>query len=152
MDDRAERTLTLTRLIAAPVAKVWRAWSDPALLPKWYGPAGYSCTTSSIDLRAGGHWIFDMIGPDGKVWPNRHRYTLWAPAARIEFLMDDGIDGEPAAEVVVSMVAEGQGTRLIQLMTFPEAAMKQQAEAFGALELGQTTLAKLEAMAASLPG
>lgn len=150
MDDRAARTLTLTRLIAAPPAKVWRCWTDPALLPRWFGPAGYSCTTKDIDLRQGGQWIFDMIGPDGKIWPNRHRYTVMRPVERIEFLMDDGEGSGDPAEIAVTLMPEGQGTRHEYVMTFPTEAMKKGAEAFGAVELGQTTMAKLAALAEGL--
>ena len=41
-----DRTMVLERVIAAPVARVWAAWSDPAALPRWWGPAG---------SRTGGH-------------------------------------------------------------------------------------------------
>ena len=67
------RSVALTRLIAAPVARVWRCWTDPVLLPQWFGPEGFVCRTHDIDLREGGHWLFDMIAPDGRVWPNRSR-------------------------------------------------------------------------------
>ena len=150
MDDRANRTLTLTHVIAAPPAKVWRCWTDPALLPRWFGPAGYSCSTKSIDLRQGGQWVFDMTGPDGTVWPNRHRYRLMRPMDRIEFLMDDGEGSGDPAEIVVMLTPEGQGTRQDYVMTFPTEAMKKGAEAFGAVELGQTTMAKLAALAEAL--
>ena len=81
----ADRQIILTRLIAAPAAKIWQCWTDPAILPRWFGPEGYSCVTKAIDLRQGGAWTFDMIGPDGKVWINRHRYTLLDPPKRLEF-------------------------------------------------------------------
>ena len=71
-----DQTLTLTRLIPAPPEKVWRCWTDPALLPRWFGPEGFTCQTKEIDLRPGGLWRFDMIGPDGKIWANRHRHTV----------------------------------------------------------------------------
>ena len=145
-----DRQIILTRLIAAPPAKIWQCWTDPAILPRWFGPEGYHCTTKIIDLRQGGQWIFDMIGPDGKVWANRHRYTLSDPPKRLEFLMDDGDDADVPMQVVVELVPEAGGTRITQTMTFPTAEMRQGALAFGADKLGQTTLAKLAAEAARL--
>ena len=145
-----DRQIILTRLIAAPPAKIWQCWTDPAILPRWFGPEGYHCTTKIIDLRQGGQWIFDMIGPDGKVWGNRHRYTLSDPPKRLEFLMDDGDDADVPMQVVVELVPEAGGTRITQTMTFPTAEMRQGALAFGADKLGQTTLAKLAAEAARL--
>ncbi len=138
-----DRQITLTRLIKAPPARVWRAWTDPTLLPRWFGPEGYSCTTKEIDLREGGLWRFDMIGPDGKVWPNRHRFTRHDHERRIEFILDSDTDASPQMQVVVTMAPEEGGTRLTQVMTFPDAAMRDGAISFGAVELGKTTLAKL---------
>lgn len=146
----ADRQIVLTRLIAAPPAKVWQCWTDPDILPRWFGPEGYSCVTKTIDLRQGGQWSFDMIGPDGKVWINRHRYTLYDPPKRLEFLMDDGDDADEPMRVVVVLEPEAGGTRITQTMTFPTAEMRAGALAFGADKLGQTTLAKLEAAAQKL--
>lgn len=141
-----DRIINLSRFIAAPPAKVWAAWTDPALLPRWFGPEGFSCRTKEIELREGGHWRFDMIGPDGKVWPNRHRYTLMEPHHRIVFLMDDDGDAHPPYEVTVTLEPQGGGTRLTQTILFPDATARAAAEGFGAVELGKTTLAKLAAL------
>ena len=145
-----DRTLTLTRLIAAPPEKVWRCWTDPTLLPRWFGPDGFSCNTKEIDLRPGGLWRFDMIGPDGKVWPNRHRFTLHDPHSRITFLMDGDDDAQPPIEVEVTLTPEGTGTRLTQTMTLPSAEARQNALGYGADRLGLQTLGKLAAVAEAL--
>lgn len=147
----ADRQITLTRLLMAPLPKVWRCWTDPALLPRWFGPEGHSCHTKEIDLREGGLWRFDMIGPDGTVWPSRHRYTQMTPQSRIAFLMDGDSDaGAPPMEVLVTLTPEGAGTRIIQTITFPTPEGRATALGFGADRLGQTTLAKLDAAASSL--
>lgn len=145
------RSITLSRLIAAPVVRVWRCWTDPALLPQWFGPEGYTCQTHELDLRAGGQWLFDMTGPDGKVWPNRHRYTRMEAPHRLEFLLDSGPEDEAASAVVMTLTAEGEGTRIRYEMTFPSLAARAMAVGFGAVELGHQTLAKLAAMAARDP-
>ena len=145
-----DRQIILTRLIAAPLAKVWQCWTDPAILPLWFGPEGFSCQTTEIDLRQGGHWLFDMTGPDGKVWKNRHRYTLMQAMHRIEFLLDDGVDDESPMEVVVTLTPEPGGVRIDQVMTLPTPEATASALAFGADKLGQTTLAKLAALAETL--
>ena len=151
MDDLGhDRQIVLTRHLAAAPAKVWRAWTDPALLPQWFGPEGYTCHTRTIDLRPGGEWVFDMTGPDGKVWPNRHRHTEWTPKTKLEFTMDNGGADETPIEVVVHLTPEGDGTRITQTMTMPTVAARDAAINFGAEALGQTTLAKLEAFAAAL--
>lgn len=143
------RSITLSRLIDAPVARVWRCWTDPALLPQWFGPAGFTCRTHEIDLREGGQWLFDMTGPDGKVWPNRHRYTRMEAPERLEFLLESGAEDEAANEVVMTLTAEGNATRIRYEMTFPSMAARAMAVGFGAVELGQQTLAKLATLAQS---
>ncbi|MFD1807306.1 SRPBCC domain-containing protein [Gemmobacter lanyuensis] len=52
-------------------------------MPQWWGPDGFSCRTTRIDLRSGGEWVFDMIAPDGTVFPNHHRYSEISPQDRI---------------------------------------------------------------------
>jgi uncharacterized protein YndB with AHSA1/START domain len=145
-----DRTLVLSREMAAPPARLWRCWTDPALLPRWFGPEGFSCRTKEIDLRAGGLWRFDMIGPDGKVWPNRHRYSLMQPQTRIEFLMDGDDDSQPPMEVAVVIEPVGTGSRLTQTITLPSPEAKQAALGFGADRLGLQTLGKLDAVAVGL--
>ena len=145
-----DRQIAISRWIAAAPAKVWQCWTDPAILPRWFGPEGYTCQTTEIDLRMGGMWRFDMIGPDGKIWKNRHRYTLMQPVHRIEFLLDDDTDDESPMQVEVNLVPETGGVRITQTMTFPTAAARAGALVFGADKLGQTTLAKLNAIATSL--
>ena len=141
-------TIVLTRLFNATAAQVWAAWTDPAILPKWFGPTGFFCTTRDIDLRSGGQWVFDMTGPDGTVWPNRHRITRYTPMTRIEFLLDDGSDDGDPMEVVVDLTPEAGGIRLVQTLYMPSAEAKAGALAFGADKLGETTLNKLAAVLA----
>jgi uncharacterized protein YndB with AHSA1/START domain len=139
------RKMALTRVVAAPPDEVWKAWDDPAVLPRWFGPEGHSCRTKSIDLREGGAWVFDMIGPDGTVYPNRHRFTLRRRPERIEFIMDDGAgNAEKTARATFEPV-DG-GTRITLTLTFPDAESREAARQFGADRLGLTTLAKLAAI------
>lgn len=141
-----DRQIILTRLLNAAPETVWRAWTDPDLLPRWFGPVGFSCKTKEIALHQGGLWRFDMIAPDGTVYANRHRYTLSDSPHRLHFLMDADIDADPPIEVEVTFSPEGKGTRLIMQMTFPTAESRAEAANFGAIELGNTTLSKLAAI------
>jgi uncharacterized protein YndB with AHSA1/START domain len=83
----AERTMILQRVIKAPRSTVWGAWINPEILPQWWGPDGFSGTTNRIDLRTGGEWVFDMIGPDGTVYPNHHRYGAVLPEERLSYTL-----------------------------------------------------------------
>lgn len=63
------KELTLTRLLDAPQDIVFRAWTDPEQLIKWWGPAGCVNTRCDMDLRPGGKIRIDMNAPDGSVVP-----------------------------------------------------------------------------------
>jgi uncharacterized protein YndB with AHSA1/START domain len=141
--DVAARTMVLRRLIRAPREVVWGAWMNPATLPLWWGPDGFSCRTKRIDLRAGGEWVFDMIAADGTVFPNHHRYGEVRAPERLAYTLLWGENGPRHADAWASF-DERDGATLVTLgMVFSSAAEFQNARGFGAEELGQQTLGKL---------
>ncbi|WP_339765322.1 SRPBCC family protein [uncultured Hoeflea sp.] len=139
----AERTMLLQRVIKAPRDIVWSAWFNPESLPKWWGPDGFSCRTQRIDLREGGEWVFDMIGPDGTAYPNHHLYGDVRDGERIGYTLLWGENGPKHADAWVSFEDEDAGTKVTLGMVFSSAAEFQQARGFGAVELGLQTLGKL---------
>jgi uncharacterized protein YndB with AHSA1/START domain len=144
MTGTADRTMLIERVIKAPVPLVWGAWVNEESLPTWWGPDGFSCRTSRIDLRQGGDWVFDMIGPDGTVYPNHHRYTLIRPQSRIEYTLLWGENGPKHADAWASFEDIGGATKITLGMVFITREEFETAKGFGAVELGQQTLGKLE--------
>jgi len=140
----AERTMVLERVIKAPRSVVWGAWMNPQSLPQWWGPDGFSCRTTRIDLRQGGEWVFDMIGPDGTVFPNHHLYREVRPQERIAYSLLWGENGPKHADAWAAFDEQDGATKVTLGMVFSTAAEFQAAKGFGAVELGQQTLAKLE--------
>lgn len=53
------------RVVNAPVADVYRAHIDPALVAQWMGPRGLTTEILDWDARIGGTWAFTQAGPDG---------------------------------------------------------------------------------------
>lgn len=143
----AARTMVLQRRIRAPRERVWEAWMDARNLPQWWGPEGFTCRTARIDLREGGEWVFDMIGPDGTIYPNHHRYHTVRPQERIGYELLWGENGPKHADAWASLDARGGETVVTLGMVFSSAAEFQTAKGFGAIELGQETLGKLERFA-----
>jgi uncharacterized protein YndB with AHSA1/START domain len=139
----AERTLIITRRIAAPVAVVWGAWMNEQTLPQWWGPDGFSCRTARIRLGEGGEWVFDMIGPDGTVFPNHHRYGAVVPERRIDYALHAGENGPKHADAWAEFVDEGSGTTVTIGMVLATAEMFHGARTMGAEALGLQTLGKL---------
>ena len=62
-------TLRLSRRIAAPRKAVFRAWTNPAELARWFGPASINAKKIKIDLRVGGAYSLEMHDDDGSVHP-----------------------------------------------------------------------------------
>lgn len=60
------RVLTITRIFDAPRELVWKAWTDPEHLMRWWGPQYFTSPTCRIDLRVGGSYLFCMRSPDGQ--------------------------------------------------------------------------------------
>jgi uncharacterized protein YndB with AHSA1/START domain len=145
----AERTMVLQRVIHAPRSIVWGAWVNPDTLPQWWGPEGFSCRTKRIDLRAGGEWVFDMIAPDGTVFPNHHLYIEVQPEERIGYSLLWGENGPKHADAWASFEDQDGATKVTLGMVFSTAAEFQEAKSFGAVELGLQTLGKLERFVAS---
>ena len=81
----AHRELVLTRLINAPREKVYRAWTDPEILKKWFAPLPYTTPVAELDVRPGGANLIVMRGPDGKDMPNRGVYLEVVPNERLVF-------------------------------------------------------------------
>jgi uncharacterized protein YndB with AHSA1/START domain len=142
-DDPRLRTLVISREIKAPVAQVWGAWFNPESLPAWWGPDGFSCRTIRIDLRQGGEWVFDMIAPDGTVFPNHHRYVRVVPEQRIDYLLLWGENGPKHADASATFEPVDGGTRVTLNMVMNTVADYENAKGFGAVELGLQTLGKL---------
>jgi uncharacterized protein YndB with AHSA1/START domain len=139
----ADRTMILQRVIRAPKKIVWGAWMNAETLPKWWGPEGFSCRTDRIDLRSGGDWVFDMIAPDGTVFPNHHRYAEVRAEDRIAYALLWGENGPKHADAWASFDEADGATTVTLGMIFSTEAEFQAARGFGAVELGQQTLGKL---------
>ena len=140
----AERTMVLERLIKAPRKAVCGAWMNPDALPQWWGPDGFSCRTQRIDLRTGGEWVFDMIGPDGTVYPNHHLYHHIRPDERIAYSLLWGENGPKHADAWATLEEQGEATKVTLAMIMNTVEEYDEAKGFGAIELGQQRLGKLE--------
>lgn len=138
-----DRMMTIRRTIKAPVAVVWGAWWNAESLPHWWGPDGFSCKTKRINLTEGGDWVFDMIAPDGTVFPNHHRYTAIRPHKRIEYTLHWGENGPKHANSIVTFAEHHGATEVTLHMIFVTAEELAQAKGFGAEALGLQTIGKL---------
>lgn len=66
-----DRELRISRLLNAPVELVWKVWTDPDQIKKWWGPDGFTNTITKMDIKPGGEWDLVMHGPDGTDYKNK---------------------------------------------------------------------------------
>lgn len=66
MSDLTSRTLTLKKILPAPVELVWQAWTQPDHIAKWWGPPGMEVQIIEHDFKPGGLWKYSMTMPDGR--------------------------------------------------------------------------------------
>lgn len=60
--------IVIERVFDAPVEAIWKAWTTPEEVQKWWGPEGFTAPSIKIDLRVGGKYIYAMHGPAGTEW------------------------------------------------------------------------------------
>lgn len=65
----AEREVVVTRVFDAPARVLFKAFSTPEHLKRWFGPTGWPLTHCEVDFRVGGRYRFAMTGPDGAQGP-----------------------------------------------------------------------------------
>jgi uncharacterized protein YndB with AHSA1/START domain len=55
--------LVIMRIFDAPRHLLWKAWTEPERLVRWWGPKGFTAPVSKIDLRVGGAYLNCMRSP-----------------------------------------------------------------------------------------
>lgn len=83
----AERTIVVERELEAPRELVWRVWTDPDEVAKWWGPEHFTTPREKIefDLRPGGVCRLTMVGPDGEEYPSDGHFGIVEPPERLSF-------------------------------------------------------------------
>jgi len=80
------RDLVIERIFDAPRELVWKAWTEPEHLMRWWGPKGFTSPAAEIDFRVGGKYLFAMRSPEfheGRVLWSTGVYREIVPLERI---------------------------------------------------------------------
>jgi uncharacterized protein YndB with AHSA1/START domain len=70
-----EKSILVSREFHAPLAHVWRAYTERELLDQWWGPAPWRAETSFLNFKVGGYWLYAMVGPENEKHWGRMNYT-----------------------------------------------------------------------------
>jgi uncharacterized protein YndB with AHSA1/START domain len=121
--------LFITRIFDAPREAIWKAWTDPRRLMRWWGPQGFTSPSCKMDLRVGGKYLFCMRSPEGKDYWSTGVYCDIVPMARIvltDSFADEkgnvvpashyGMTGEWPLELLVTVTFEEDGGKTIMTL------------------------------------
>ena len=78
-----DTTIENSRVVNAPREKVFKAWTNPEHLARWWGPKGFTNTFNQFELKPGGNWHFIMHGPDGAHYKNHVVFEEIIPVEKI---------------------------------------------------------------------
>ena len=97
--------LVVTRVFDAPLTQVWKAWSEPGLMMRWWGPTGFTCPVAKMDFREGGTSLVCMRAPrdfGGQDYYNTWTYEKIVPMKRFVYILrfadPDGRIMDPAGQ------------------------------------------------------
>ena len=128
-----DRKLELERVLPAPRELVWKMFSDPYHLSRWWGPTGFTNPVVEMDFRVGGRWHHVMRGPDGRDYPADSQFIEIAKPERIVYRnrqLDDAVfEGNPPPSFlrVITFTDRGDGTTLLRLEAYFDTAVERAA-------------------------
>lgn len=105
--DAPDRTLTIVRNFDAPRELVFKAWSQPEQVVRWWGPKGFTTPSYRMDVRQGGSYRTVMRSPEGREHVMRGRYREVVPPERLvmTFAWEDA-EGRTGHETMVEVLFE----------------------------------------------
>ncbi|MCC4268779.1 MULTISPECIES: SRPBCC family protein [Microbacterium] len=145
-------TMTLVGDFAAPVERLWQAFTEPAQLDRFWGPPGWPATFTSFDLTPGGRAQYQMTSPQGEVSRGGWEFTAIDAPHRFEvldsFLNGDGdvLEGMPTMRVEFLFEATPEGSRLTNITYFDSLDALEQVVEFGAVEGSTLAINQLDAV------
>lgn len=108
-EEAADGALVITRVFDAPRELVFKAYTDPNLIPQWWGPRGYTTTVDKMDVRPGGVWRFVQRGPDGNEYAFNGVYREIVPTERLAYTFEfEGMPGHVLLETVTFEEHDGK--------------------------------------------
>ena len=112
---REKPWLTLTRSYPVAPEKVWRAWTDPQAVKKWWGPGqNEPVSLAQLDVRVGGRFRIVFGGPDGKAHECAGIYREVVPNRKLVFTWTwPNSTPERESMVTIELTPAGDGTELV---------------------------------------
>ncbi|OBQ73380.1 SRPBCC family protein [Mesorhizobium erdmanii] len=80
-----DRSFAIERIFNAPVERVFRLWTDPALVAGWWGIKDCTIPFCALDVRVGGRWRIDMLTASGTLYRNQGSYLEVVENVRLSY-------------------------------------------------------------------
>jgi uncharacterized protein YndB with AHSA1/START domain len=116
-----DEQILITREFDAPRHLVYKAWSTPELVKRWWHANRGKVTVVEIDLRVGGKWRYVMVADDGTEVGFHGEYSEIVPDERIVSTeiyegLPEGVSGEEGATVNTATFTEASGRTTLTLL------------------------------------
>lgn len=152
----SDHDLVISRLLKAPRAALWRAWTEPDRLKEWWCPKPWVTEVRAFELRAGGAFHTFMSGPDGGTSDNPGCFLEIVPGERIAWTSMLVGGWRPATPwmpmtAVFTFADEAAGTRYTATALHPDAATRERHAQMGFFEGWNLCIDQLEACALAHP-
>jgi uncharacterized protein YndB with AHSA1/START domain len=107
-----EPELVVTRILNAPRPLVFKAWTDPEQVARWWGPQGFVTTLCEMNIQPGGAYRVGMRSPQGTHHVKRGVYREIVEPERIVFTYAwEDAEGRPGHETLVTVTFAELGTK-----------------------------------------
>jgi uncharacterized protein YndB with AHSA1/START domain len=118
--------IAMTRVFDAPRELVFKAYTDPAAIPRWWGPRRYTTTVEELDVRPGGKWRFVSRGEDGAEYAFRGEHREIVPPERLVVTFEfEGTPGQIVVDTATFEEIDGK-TKVTIVSRFPSVEARDQ--------------------------
>jgi uncharacterized protein YndB with AHSA1/START domain len=108
-EPRGDREIVMTQVFDAPRERVFQAYTDPSLIPQWWGPARYTTTIDKMEVRPGGTWRYVQRGADGGEYAFNGMYReVTAPERLVSTFEFEAIPGHVAVDTAIFEELDGK--------------------------------------------
>jgi uncharacterized protein YndB with AHSA1/START domain len=129
MSQRAEHELVVSRVFDAPRSIVFKAWTEPKHLARWWGPKGFTLAACKLDVRSDGVFRFVMRSAEGREHTVQGVYKEIVEPKRIVSTwtwLDEKDKSGPETDLAITFAEHGRNSTKVTLrqMTFESAAAR----------------------------
>ncbi len=141
-----KQEIIMERMFNAPRQRVFKAYTDPQLIPQWWGPKRYTTTVDALELRKGGMWRYVQRDTQGHEFAHNGVYHIIKAPERLIYTYEfEGTPGNVGLVITLFEEQDGQ-TKLIEKSIFPSVADRDATAESGMQDGAIETMDRLEAI------